>query len=119
MFLVLPLDFNTRFYECFYLVVKGCLKLKIQCGIKITLFTTNPIFLALNKCHGISCIICWTNASVALSWIKTISKTRERWESSSYDQLICEKKTWNTRSCTLYLLLTFKSKAKNDNFDRN
>ena len=37
------------------------------------------IFSALTKCHLITYINCWTDSTVALNWIKNISKTREKW----------------------------------------
>ena len=40
------------------------------------------IFPALTKCHLITCINCWTDSTVALNWIKNISKTREKWVES-------------------------------------
>ena len=52
------------------LVLSGCLLLS-----KLI----SNIFSALTKCHLITYINCWTDSTVALNWIKNISKTREKW----------------------------------------
>ena len=51
------------------LVLSGCLLLS-----KLI----SNIFSTLTKCHLITYINCWTDSTVALNWIKNISKTREK-----------------------------------------